>query len=145
MIRLDQLPWLLWRLVRNSICAFPPTKKILFPSNKLSAQFGPSDGAYGRQVFCVHFERLRKAGFSCADSILEVGSGRNIGTSLLWYSMAMDGRHGSVRVALWDVISNVDIDADAWSDCADCSGPNPSMLCCQREPQQFFRESQQAV
>jgi hypothetical protein len=76
MIRLDQLPWLLWRLARNSICAFSPTKNILFPSNKLAAQFGPSDGAYGWQVFCVHFERLRKARFSCADSILEVGPGR---------------------------------------------------------------------
>jgi hypothetical protein len=119
MIRLDQLPWLLWRLARNSICAFPLTQKILFPSSKLAAQFGPGDGAYGWQVFCAHSERLRMAGFSGADSILEVGPGRNIGTSLLWYSIAMDGRHPRTRVALWDVISNVDVDADAWSDCAD--------------------------
>ncbi len=81
MIRSDQLPRFLWRLARNSICGFPLGKKILFPSSRLAAQFGPGDGAYGWTVFCAHFERLRKAGFPGAAGILEVGPERNIGTS----------------------------------------------------------------
>ena len=116
MIRLDQLPHLLWRSARNSICAFPSVKKILFPASKVAGQFGPSEGAYGWQVFWAHSERLREAGFSSADRILEVGPGRNIGTSLLWYSMAVCGRRPSI--ALWDVIPNVDINANFWSVCA---------------------------
>jgi hypothetical protein len=118
MIRLDQLPLLLWRLSRNSICAFPPVKEMLFPSSKLAAQFGSGDGAYAWEVICAHFERLRKARFPGAGSILEVGPGRNIGTSLLWYSIAMDGRRPRASVALWDVFSNANVNADMWSNCA---------------------------
>src|ERR1019366_6466897 len=118
MIRSDQLPRFLWRLARNSICAFPPAKRILFPSSKLAAQFGSGDGAYAWAVFCGHFERLRKAGFTGAGRILEVGPGRNIGTSLLWYSMAVDSRRPNVSIALWDVFPNANVGANVWSDCA---------------------------
>ena len=134
MIRPDQFPWFLWRLARNSLCAVPLTKRILFPSNRVAAQFGPSGGAYGWNLFCAHSERLQKAGFTGADSILEVGPGRNIGTSLLWYSITMGGGHSQVRVALWDVISNAHVDPDAWSDCAaDLLGSQPKDVVLPRE------------
>jgi hypothetical protein len=118
MIRSDQLPRFLWRLARNSICAFQSVKRILFPSSKLVAQFGTGDAAYAWAVFYAHFERLHKAGFPSAGSILEVGPGRNIGTSLIWYSMAVDSRRPNASIALWHVVSNANVDADLWRDCA---------------------------
>lgn len=109
-----------WRASRNLICAVPGGSQLLFPPTTLAHRFGRDDVEYALNVYRHHRSQLARAGFKGAAALLEVGPGRNLGTSLLWWSWAIaEGRHGA-RVLLWDVHRNAQPEAPGfWSDLAD--------------------------
>ena len=80
----------------------PWGRSLLFPSQSLATRFGRDDADYALSVFLHHYRQLSAAGFRTADKILEVGPGRNVGTSLLMWALnhARSGR--AVTVILWD-------------------------------------------
>ncbi|MBZ0169674.1 hypothetical protein MELA_01143 [Candidatus Methylomirabilis lanthanidiphila] len=95
-----------WRATRNVLCLVPVARQILFPRDRLAARFGRGDAEYAWSVFARHFTRLRDAGFSGAELMLEVGPGRNLGTALLWWAYCGARRDDHVGVVCWDVFKN---------------------------------------
>jgi hypothetical protein len=98
----------------------PISRSLAFPADSLAASFGPGDAAYAWKVFLHHRAQLLAAGYEGAKSIFEMGPGRNLGTSLLWWAVET-GRHGGrapVRVVLWDVFENARVESDTWRTCA---------------------------
>ena len=75
----------IWRVSRNLLCLVPMTRRMLFPQDRLAAAFGRGDAEYAWRVFQHHFDMLQSAGGCSATRILEIGPGRNLGTSLLWW------------------------------------------------------------
>ncbi len=99
-----------WRAGRNLMCVTPWGRELLFPVRELAETFGRDDAAYGIGVFLHHYRQLAAAGFTVADSILEVGPGRNLGTSLLMWSLNQTRSKSPVRLVLWDVYQNAIVD-----------------------------------
>lgn len=100
-----------WRASRNLICLVPGGAQLLFPPEALAHRFGRGDAEYALKVYRHHRTQLEQTGFEGATTFLEVGPGRNLGTSLLWWSWAAaEGRHGA-RALLWDVHRNALPDA----------------------------------
>lgn len=106
MYKLKKLLRFGWRLGRNLACCHPAGQKLLFPQDRLATQFGRGDADYAWHVFMHHFAKLRQAGFSAADSLLEVGPGRNLGTALLWWAHCRQVIGTGVQVVCWDVFKN---------------------------------------
>lgn len=117
LLRIDQMPYFLWRFMRNMLCLVPLTKRLLFPPQELSASFGPSNPTYAWSVFVRHSGRLKQSGFEVASRILEVGPGQNIGTSLLWYAFEK-AKGNSPHIVLWDVFPNATGGSEVWRECA---------------------------
>ena len=95
-----------WRLGRNIACRHPAGQRLLFPQDRLAAQFGRGDADYAWHVFEHHFTKLQKSGFSAAGRLLEIGPGRNLGTSLLWWAHCRQTLGSDVQVVCWDVFKN---------------------------------------
>lgn len=110
----------IWRLSRNVLCITSITRKLLYPRGKLASRFGRGDSEYAWNVFLHHADMLMHNEFSGARRIMEVGPGRNIGTSLLWWSheSARVSSTVDVTVVLWDVYRNAEVSRDAWMNCA---------------------------
>ncbi len=105
----------LWRLARNAACATPIGRSILFPRLQLAERFGPGDAEYAWSVFAHHHSLLHGAGFTGAKDVLEIGPGRNLGTSLLWWAHLSELAGGEVRITCWDVFQNASPDsAEFW-------------------------------
>jgi hypothetical protein len=95
-----------WRASRNLICALPGGARTLYPAAALSRNFGRGDAAYALEVFGHHSRQLAAAGFAQARQVLEVGPGRNLGTSLLWWCALAGSDDREVQVRLWDAYPN---------------------------------------
>ncbi len=106
----------LWRLSRNALCVLPTTRALVFPPAKLSTAFGRGDAEYAWRVFQHHYTRLLESDFPGGASILEAGPGRNIGTSLLWWSAeaVRSATPAASRMVLWDVYGNALVTPDIW-------------------------------
>lgn len=103
-----------WRAIRNSACILPTTRSWIFRPEALAARFGRGDAVYAWQVYLHHLSQLESAGFAQANAILEVGPGRNLGTSLLWWARAESGGQISPKVVLWDVFANAEPSASGY-------------------------------
>jgi hypothetical protein len=79
----------------------------------LTIRFGSGDADYALRVFLRHYRQLSAIGFLTADKILEVGPGRNLGTSVLMWAMNHSQVAGPVTVILWDAFPNMVVDANA--------------------------------
>lgn len=82
------------------------TRGMLFPQDRLAARFGRGDVDYAWRVFHHHSNMLENTGFSSAERILEVGPGRNLGSSLLWWAYSEAKSGNAVAVVCWDVFKN---------------------------------------
>lgn len=102
-----------WRAARNLLCITPWGRNLLFPAQSLATCFGRGDADYAVRVFLHHYRHLSASGFRAADTILEVGPGRNVGTALLMWALNRSRCVGAVTVTLWDVFPNMVVDADA--------------------------------
>ena len=99
------------RLGMNLACMTPIGRRLILPPAQRAKDFGPADAGYSWRLFGRQFDRLREVGYEpTARRILDVGPGRNIGSSLLWWA-ASGG--GSVSVVLWDTYANMIVDAEA--------------------------------
>ena len=107
-----------WRASRNVLCMSPWGRSLLFPSFSLATHFGPDDADYAIGVFLRHYRQLSANGFRTADKILEVGPGRNLGTSVLMWAMNHLRAAGTVTVILWDAFPNMIVDANAEQEAA---------------------------
>ena len=96
----------LWRASRNLLCLVPTTRRLLFPHDHLSVAFGRGDAEYAWRVFIHHFNMLQSAGVSSARRILEIGPGRNLGTSLIWWAYFKAQNGHNVEMVCWDVFRN---------------------------------------
>jgi hypothetical protein len=106
-------------LGRNLICLFPAGRDILFPSEKLSQRFGPADADYSWKIFFSCLHKLGCAGFKSATFVLEVGPGRNLGTSLLWWCYLRGQTTEHVQINCWNVFPNAKPDIHGfWPDLA---------------------------
>jgi hypothetical protein len=104
-----------WRAARNTLSAFPISRRIFFKQESIASSFGPDDYGYAWSVFGRHYERLRANGFAGAESILEIGPGRNLGTGLLWWAISGSSK-AQPLICLWDVFPNAHIDPQkTWS------------------------------
>jgi len=97
----------LWRFSRNILCFFPAGRRMLFPKDRLSMRFGRGDAEYAWSVFSHHLTQIDEAGFTSAQKILEIGPGRNIGTSLLFSCYLRSIGIQNVQVVCWDVFNNI--------------------------------------
>ena len=79
---------------------------MLFPQDSLAVAFGRGDAEYAWRVIQHHFNLLRATGFSSAERFLEVGPGRNLGTSLLWWVYFKAQNEKDVEIVCWDVFRN---------------------------------------
>ena len=104
---LAKLGRFLWRTSRNLICVLPLGRRLLFPPQALSVQFGRGDADYAIRVFLHHYRQLDAAGFHAARNILEVGPGRNLGTALLIWALNWCRIKQEVEIVLWDVFPNM--------------------------------------
>ncbi len=95
-----------WRATRNIGCLIPFVRHIIFPRDRLAVHFGRGDAEYAWSVFARHLRQLRGFGFRGAESILEVGPGRNLGTPLLWWAYCGISGGDRVGVVCWDVFKN---------------------------------------
>jgi len=95
------------------LCITPWGKNVLFPSQSLADRFGRSDADYAVRVFMHHQRQLFDAGFPGANKVLEVGPGRNVGTSLLIWALNYSRFGTVVTMILWDVFPNMVVDANA--------------------------------
>lgn len=102
-----------WRFARNLLCITPWGRNLLFPSQSLATRFGRSDADYAIRVFLHHHQQLSASGFRVADKVMEVGPGRNVGTSLLMWALNHSRSRRAVSVILWDVFPNMVVDAEA--------------------------------
>lgn len=101
------------------MCAFPGGAKVLFPAERLANRFGRGDAEYAWQVYRHHAEQLSASGFQGASSILEIGPGRNLGTSLLWWCNAIGDGRQDAAVTQWDVHPNAKPDGrEFWRETA---------------------------
>lgn len=107
-----------WRAARNLLCITTWGKSFLFPSQALAIRFGRSDADYAIRVFLHHYQQLSTSGFRVADKVMEVGPGRNVGTSLLMWALNHSRSGREVTVVLWDVFPNMVVDADALREAA---------------------------
>ena len=99
------------RFCMNMISTTTVGRRLVLPPVQLAKDFGPADAGYSWRLFCRQFDRLREVNYEPeARRILDVGPGRNIGSSLLWWA-ASGG--GAVSVVLWDTYANMVVDADA--------------------------------
>lgn len=109
----------LWRASKNVLCVAPFTRQMLFSQDKLSLSFGRGDADYAWQVFQHHYYMLKNSGFSVCTKILEVGPGRNLGSSLLWWAYCALNTSSEVKVVCWDVFRNASPEAnDYWENLA---------------------------
>ena len=107
-----------WRAGRNLLCSAPWGRSLLFPAQSLASHFGRGDADYALGVFLHHHEQLTAAGFPGATRILEVGPGRNLGTSLLMWALNQSRTGKEVTVYLWDVFRNMVVDTDTLAEAA---------------------------
>jgi hypothetical protein len=105
-----------WRFLINVACISEKGRNLLFPPEKLSAQFGRGDAEYAWQVFMSHFQNLRQNGFDAALRVMEVGPGNNLGTSTLWWCYLSGRQKAQVEIWCWDVFKNASPEAPGyWS------------------------------
>lgn len=95
-----------WRFLVNFVCVTTVGRNWLFPPGELSSQFGRGDANYAWSVYQSHFHILRRNGFDAALRILEIGPGRNLGTSLLWWCFLSGRTDKPVEIHCWDVFKN---------------------------------------
>ena len=95
------------------LCCTPWGRNAFFPQETLSTRFGRGDAEYAISVFLHHYRQLSAAGFKVADRILEVGPGRNVGTSLLMWALNHSRSTKPVTAILWDVFPNMVVDGNA--------------------------------
>ena len=107
-----------WRAARNLLCFTPWGKSVLFPSKELAGSFGRGDADYAIRVFLHHYQQLSAVGFRAVDRVMEVGPGRNVGTSMLMWALNWSRSGTPVTVVLWDVFPNMVVDADALKEAA---------------------------
>ncbi len=106
----------LWRAANNAVCSLACCRAWLFPPVNLAAHFGRGDAEYAWKVFLSHYRQLHEHGFSSARRVLEVGPGRNIGTSLLWWCYLASQKDQTVEIVCWDVFKNVNPEtSEFWS------------------------------
>ena len=80
------------RLGMNLACMTPIGRRLILPPAQRAKDFGPSDAGYSWRLFGRQFDRLREVGYEpTARRILDVGPGRNIGSSLLWWAASGGG------------------------------------------------------
>ncbi len=115
-----------WRISRNLLCIIPWGQRLLFPSQALADRFGRGDADYAISVFLHHYRQLSAAGFQAVDKIMEVGPGRNLGTSLLMWVLNHSRSGNAVTVILWDVFPNMVVDADTLSEAAQALLDSPA-------------------
>lgn len=110
----------LWRIARNFLCLMPAGRRVLFPSEALAARFGRGDADYAWSVFSRHLAQLDAAGFKGADRILEIGTGRNLGTALLWWSIISSRNENKpIEIVCWDTFKNAKPETDGfWAELA---------------------------
>jgi hypothetical protein len=111
----------------------PWGRSLLFPSFSLATDFGPDDADYAISVFLHHYRHLSAAGFRTADKILEVGPGRNVGTSLLMWALNQSLSRREVTVILRDVFPNMVVDGNAVKEAARPPG-QPGVSRCPEGP-----------
>lgn len=115
MNRFEKIYRFAWRFLVNTICATPVGRNWLYPQQKLASRFGRGDAEYAWRVFLSHFRILQQSGFDCAQRVLEVGPGRNLGTALLWWCYLSAHCNASVEIVCWDVFKNASPeDANFW-------------------------------
>jgi L-malate glycosyltransferase len=107
-----------WRTARNLACMTPWGRKALFPVDETADCFGPDDAGYAIDVFLHHVRQLTSAGFRSATTILEIGPGRNLGTSLLMWAMNHSRASDPVTLFLWDVFPNMSVTSAAMREAA---------------------------
>lgn len=107
-----------WRVMRNLLCITTWGRKILFPSQSLAERFGRDDADYAVKVFLHHYRQLSVAGFHSAEKILEIGPGRNLGTSLLMWALNHSRETKTVTMILWDVFPNMVLDMNTLASAA---------------------------
>lgn len=108
----------IWRFGRNMICVTPWGRNRIFPAESLANRFGRGDADYAIGVFMHHQRQLAAAGFPGGARILEVGPGRNLGTSLLMWAQNDSQMGRPVSVYLWDVFPNMVVNADTLAEVA---------------------------
>lgn len=116
-----------WRVWRNVLCVTPLGRNLLFPTQSLANRFGRGDADYALRVFIHHHRQLTAAGFPGATRILEVGPGRNLGTSLLMWALNYSRTGQSVTVFLWDVYPNMVVNADTLAEAARALLDSPAL------------------
>lgn len=104
-----------WRLSQNLVCFIPAGRHLLFPTEALASRFGRGDTDYAWSVISHHLTKLESVGFKSANSVLEIGPGRNLDSALLWWAY-LSTEHGShlVDIVCWDVFSNAKPDVDGF-------------------------------
>lgn len=116
-----------WRVGRNLLCVTPWGRNMLFPAQSLANRFGRGDADYALGVFMHHHRQLAAAGFPGATRILEVGPGRNLGTSLLMWALNFSRTGQPVTVFLWDVFPNMVVNADTLTEAAHTLLDSPAL------------------
>ncbi len=104
----------LWRVSRNFLCCVPVGRRLMFPQNRLSHDFGSGEAEYAWRVFYHHFTQLVDAGFNTAQRILEVGPGQNLGAALLWWAYCEISGKKPAEVVYWDVFENANPDSGSY-------------------------------
>jgi hypothetical protein len=105
----------------------PWGRNLLFPAQSLANRFGRGDADYALSVFMHHHRQLAAAGFPGAARILEVGPGRNLGTSMLMWALNYSRTGQVVTVLLWDVFPNMVVNADAYAEVAGALLDSPAL------------------
>lgn len=116
-----------WRAGRNLLCATPWGRNLLFPAHSLANRFGRGDADYALSVFMHHNNQLTTAGFQNATRILEVGPGRNLGTSMLMWALNNSRTGQPVTMFLWDVFPNMIVNKDSMAEVAHALLESPSL------------------
>lgn len=115
---LEKAARFVWRTARNLLCISSWGKSRLFPPKVIADRFGRGDPDYAVRVFLHHYRQLSAAGFQAADTVMEVGPGRNLGTALLMWALNQSRSNRGVTVILWDIFPNMVVDADSFREVA---------------------------
>lgn len=109
-----------WRTLHNLCCTVPWIRRLLFPTKKQSIAFGPDDAGSAWSSFQLHLSQLNLCGFSGANKFLEIGPGRCLGTSLLWFAHELSRHEQKKELSgvLWDVFPNANPTERTWRELA---------------------------
>lgn len=105
-----------WRTVHNLCCSISFIRRLLFPVYKQAIAFGPGDAGYAWSVFRLLMDYLNAKEFRGAKKFMEIGPGRNFGTSLLFFAfeMSRDIQKEDISGILWDVYPNIILAEHTW-------------------------------